>query len=140
MEWFGRAGASKVDRVATKLGLLRRYPSELSVTPAISEYRSLPDSIPAFWQLFHDDAGFLWVQEYPRGAGGRPKTFIYSDGVRASPTRFLVFAHDGSLAGRVELPARHTLLRIENGKALIRAIDDFDVESILIYEVIRGPT
>jgi hypothetical protein len=91
------------------------------------QIRGVPSrsTLPAFSGLRIDHAGLLWIgpPDHP-GGEGRPWSILRAD---------------GTLVGRLELPADARILDIANGDILLLRQDDLDVESVLLYHVVGYP-
>src|SRR5207237_2251963 len=66
-----------------------------------------------------DNAGNLWVQEYRLNLD--------------DPDRWQSFSPVGAFVGRLDLPAKTTLLDIGTDYALLKVIDEFDIEHVVLY-------
>ncbi len=89
----------------------------------MSRYRAtIGQPIPRFGSPFADDAGNVWLPSY------RP---AYPE--EASP--YTVISSDGEWLGRVETPPRFRILDVAGGLVLGVLRDDFDVESVAVYEL-----
>lgn len=85
-----------------------------------------PDTFPMFDALVVDDVGFLWVREFEApGAEG--------------PRQWIVFDTDGRLLGTVQMPRGFRVFQIGRDFVLGRARDDFDIEHIRLFELVRSP-
>jgi hypothetical protein len=86
------------------------------------------DSKPLYGNLRFDQAGNLWVQDY------KENNFVMDESWQAFDT-------NGAFIGSLELPTRHTVLDIGADWILLRALDDLDVEHVLLYGLERpGPS
>ncbi len=83
-----------------------------------------PETMPAHGELLTDSEGNLWVAEYRRPGDEQP--------------RWTIFDPDGAMLGVVETPSRFTVYEIGSDFVLGRWADDFDVEHIQVYELIRS--
>jgi hypothetical protein len=72
-----------------------------------------------------DEAGDLWVEEYRMN--------------RELPDAWQAFSPAGAFLGRLELPAKSTLLDVGTDYALIKVIDELDVEHVVLYGLQLGP-
>jgi hypothetical protein len=81
-------------------------------------------TVPAFGELRLDTAGGVWVKAYPLGDG---------------PQRWTVFDAAGRPAARVEIPASLSILQIHPEWVLAVKRDEFEVESIVLLKLERGP-
>lgn len=85
-----------------------------------------PATFPMFDALVVDDVGVLWIREHePPGAEG--------------PGHWMVFDTDGRLLGTVQMPRGFAVFQIGRDFVLGRARDEFDIEHIRLYELIRSP-
>lgn len=82
------------------------------------------ETMPAISGLEVDAAGNLWVNEYRRPGDEEP--------------RWSVFDGEGRLLGEVRMPARFSVFEIGPDYVLGRWTDDFDVEHVRVYELIKG--
>lgn len=85
----------------------------------------VPETMPAYESLLTDDDGNLWVEEYRRPGDEQP--------------RWTVFNRDGELLGEVETPPRLTIYQIGSDFVLGRWLDDFDVQHVQLYQLLKGP-
>lgn len=90
--------------------------------------RPRPETFPMFHALVVDDEGALWVRESRRS------------GSEGGPERWIVFDTDGRLLGTVQMPRGFQVFQIGPDFVLGRARDDFDIEHIRVFELIRSPT
>lgn len=82
-----------------------------------------PETMPPYRALLVDANGNLWVADYRS-----------SDD---EPTSWRVFAAHGEYLGVVTLPPRLELLQIGRDFALVRAIDELEVETIQVHRLVR---
>ncbi len=82
---------------------------------------TFPKQLPHYADLLISSAGRLWVRDYPDGAG--------------ASTRFTVFESDGGVSARVEMPAQFTPTDIGYGFVTGVWRNEFDVESVRVYEL-----
>lgn len=82
-----------------------------------------PDSMPAFASLVVDDTGDLWVEAYRPDSEGVP--------------RWSVIDTTGQLIAEIEMPQGFEPAWIDQDLVLGVLRDEFDVESVKGYEVIR---
>ncbi len=81
-------------------------------------------TFPAYEALLADSEGNLWVEEHRR------------PGLKEQST-WLVFDGEGALLGTVETPYRFRPLQIGADFVLGRWLDDFDIEHVQMYELIK---
>jgi hypothetical protein len=149
--YFGSADSYEIQRHAqdgTLQQLIRRDIARRSVTPddlqrlierelaeiensddrrdARERYDKMPvaETMPAYAGLAVDDLGNLWVQEYDPDSDGGPA--------------WTVFDANGQMLGAVQLPADLRVTHIGSDFVLGVWRDDFDVEHVRMYEVIKG--
>ncbi|HEX2166380.1 MAG TPA: hypothetical protein VHG09_03985, partial [Longimicrobiales bacterium] len=115
---------------------LRKYPDHGPLLPSLDEIPGVPTHIPALWKLLSDGSGRIWVQEYPRAAGGRPVEFKAL--ARSEPSNWLVFEEDGALVGQLQFPANTEVLHIDGDRVVVVERDDLDVESVVVYRLQRS--
>ena len=82
--------------------------------------------LPLFGSPFADAADRVWLPSYR--AGGELKS--------APP--YIVIAPDGEWLGTVEAPPRFRILDVAGGLVLGVELDDVDVESVVVYELLGG--
>ena len=82
----------------------------------------IPSTMPAFSTLRADDAGNLWVQEYP---GVDPD----------APTQWTVFDPEGRMLGGLSMPGRFRAMQIGSDFVLGVWKDDLDVEHVRLYRL-----
>ena len=83
-----------------------------------------PETMPAFAQLQVDAAGNLWVEEYRSPADRHPP-------------RWTIFDPTGQMLGTIETPDRFTIFEIGEDYVLGRWIDNFDIEYVRLYGLIK---
>lgn len=86
-------------------------------------FRQAPfrDSYPSFGKVAVDTMGRVWVGT--------------TSLVRATERRWVIFAHDGTPAGTVELPVGADVLDITEDRLLTLEQDGLDVEVVILYAV-----
>jgi hypothetical protein len=82
-----------------------------------------PDVMPAYGEFITDAEGNLWVSEYRRPADEQP--------------RWTVFDRHGTMLGVVETPPRFRISQIGSGFMLGRWRDEFDVDHVRTYELLK---
>ena len=91
-------------------------------------YRELPpppETMPSFgWRLQVDRAGNLWVIEYERPSESQQR-------------RWTVFHPDGRWLTTIRLPDGFDLMDAGDDWVLGRVRDEFDVEYVRLYELIK---
>jgi len=96
--------------------------SEPSIRRSMSRL-PIPETLPAFSSLHADTRGFIWVGRY-RTPG-------------ESATVFDVVSPDGYLVAAVSLAAGNRILHIADEFVLTLHRDEFDVESVRLYRLVR---
>ena len=105
----------------------RARPSTFPTTPVGARMRAAveqmpkPATYPAFAELRFDSQGNLWVKEFARQWDERHE--------------WQVFGPDGRLVGRLSLAASHTLLDATQTHALVRVVDELDVQKVRVYRL-----
>ncbi len=101
-----------------------RTEQRLRTTARFADYK------PAFTSMIEDAAGNLWVEHYrwvyPHELGPDPK-----------PTRWSVFDAAGRFLGEVQVPASFIVSSITNDQVLGFWQDEFDVQHVRVYALIR---
>lgn len=85
---------------------------------------SIGRAMPLFADPFADAEGRVWLPSYKPG------------GERHSVPPYAVIAPDGEWLGRVEVPPRFRILDVAHGLVLGMEVDEMDVESVAVYEVV----
>ncbi len=93
----------------------------------MAAYRaSIGRPLPLFSSPFADDEGRVWLPSYQ--AGGE---------LTAVPP-YLVIGPDGVWLGTVEAPPGFRILDVAGGMVLGVELDEMDVESVVVYELVGG--
>ena len=87
------------------------------------ESENVPDVFPAYDRLMIGDDGVLWVHDYVR-PGER--------------SEWLAFAADGTWIRTLVLPPRTLLLDIGRDWALVRTLDDVDVQRVAVHGLVEN--
>ena len=87
------------------------------------ESEIVPDVFPAYQRLLVGDDGVLWVQDYIR-PGDRSEWFAFDP--------------DGRWVRSLVLPPRTRLLDIGPDWALVRTVDDLDVQRVQVRGLVEG--
>ena len=87
------------------------------------ESENVPDVFPAYDRLMIGDDGVLWVHDYVR-PGER--------------SEWLAFAADGTWIRTLVLPPRTLLLDIGRDWALVRTLDDVDVQRVAVHGLVES--
>lgn len=87
------------------------------------ESENVPDVFPAYDRLMIGDDGVLWVHDYVR-PGERSEWFA--------------FAADGTWIRTLVLPPRTVLLDIGPDWALVRTLDDVDVQRVAMHALVEN--
>lgn len=82
-----------------------------------------PETMPTFSGFRVDAAGNLWVEEYRHPADDR--------------SRWTIFDPDGQMLGTLEMPPLFNILEIGEDYVLGLATDEFDVEYVRLYGLIK---
>lgn len=82
-----------------------------------------PDLLPAFGDMLVDRVGNLWVEAYHLGW--------------EATRRWIVFDRAHRMLGTVEVPGDFLVLQVGDDFMLGRTWDEFDVESIVLYALIK---
>ena len=90
-------------------------------------HASIGRPLPFFGSPFADDEGGVWLPSY-RLAGSQ----------EGSP--YTVISSDGEWLGEVEAPPRFRILDVTGGLVLGVLRDEMDVESVVVYELVGGPS
>ena len=85
----------------------------------------IPATMPAFAEFRTDDAGDLWVQEYPGADVDAPSTWT-------------VFDPEGRMLGGLSMPERFRPMQIGSDFVLGVWKDDLDVEHVRMYALQKG--
>jgi len=87
------------------------------------ESENVPDVFPAYDRLMIGDDGVLWVHDYVRPG---------------EPNEWLAFAADGTWIRTLVLPPRTLLLDIGRDWALVRTLDDVDVQRVAVHALMEN--
>jgi hypothetical protein len=79
--------------------------------------------LPIFQYLHADPAGEVWMSEFPLSA--------------REPTRYRVFASDGTPLGWASVPPRFTILDLRDGLVLGVERNELDVQAVSVYRIER---
>ena len=82
--------------------------------------------MPLFGSPFADAEGRVWLPTYKPG------------GEHNGKAPYTVIAPDGEWLGTVEVPPRFRILDVAGGLVLGVELDEMDVESVVVYELIGG--
>ncbi len=85
---------------------------------------SIGRPIPLFADPFTDAKGRVWLPSYKPG------------GERHSVPPYTVIAPDGTWLGTVDAPLRFRILDVSGGLVLGMVVDEMDVESVAVYELV----
>jgi hypothetical protein len=108
-------------------GRLARLPAEdRAGERARLEAMPFPETRPAFGGLLADDVGNLWVGDWILA--------------RETPERWKVFDATGRWLGVVEVPGRFFPYDVGEDWVLGVEWDELDVEYVVIYPLLKGPT
>jgi hypothetical protein len=90
--------------------------------------RPTPELLPAYGEIYADELGCLWVEEYRSRASH-------------DPHRFTIFDAEGRLAGSLVVPPSFEIVEIGEDYLLGTWWDDLDVEYLRVYGLTRpgGP-
>ena len=88
------------------------------------ESEVVPDVFPAYQGLMVGDDGVLWVQDYIRPGQREAEWFAFDS--------------DGTWIRTLVLPPRAVLLDIGPDWALVRTLDDLDVQRVAVPPYARG--
>ena len=87
------------------------------------ESENVPDVFPAYDRLRIGDDGVLWVHDYVRPG---------------EPSEWFAFAADGTWTRTLVLPPRTLLLDIGLDWALVRTLDDVDVQRVAVHALVEN--
>ena len=87
------------------------------------ESENVPDVFPAYDRLMIGDDGVLWVHDYVRPG---------------EPSEWFAFAADGTWIRTLVLPPRTLLLDIGRDWALVRTLDDVDVQRVAVHALMEN--
>lgn len=82
-----------------------------------------PETMPAYSRLLVDEEGHLWVEDYRRPGDEEP--------------RWSVFDPNGRLLGTVPMPPKFGPVQIGGDFVLGRWVDDFEVEHVRLYALLK---
>ena len=117
-----------------RVEFLRRYPDHAPLLPKLEAIPILPSNIPALWQIQSDSHGRLWIQTYPRYAGGRPTEFSMLG--QSERSTWLIFDERGALIGRLSLPVGARLLDVAGDRLALLLQDDLDVQRVEVHALL----
>lgn len=87
------------------------------------ESENVPDVFPAYDRLMTGDDGVLWVHDYVRPG---------------EASEWFAFAADGTWIRTLVLPPRTLLLDIGRDWALVRTLDDVDVQRVAVHALVEN--
>ena len=87
---------------------------------------SIGRPMPLFADPFTDAEGRVWLPSYKPG------------GERHSVPPYTVIAPDGTWLGTADTPPRFRILDVASGLVLGMEVDEMDVESVVVYELVGG--
>ena len=87
---------------------------------------SIGRPMPLFAEPFADAEGRIWLPSYKPG------------GERRSVPPYAVIAPDGEWLGTVNVPPGFRILDVAGGLVLGMELDEMDVESVVVYELVGG--
>ena len=121
-----------VEAYERMIGWLNYGVSEARLDEIVQEdmarYRAMiGQPLPLFGAPFADADGNVWLPSY------RP---AYPE--EGSP--YTVISSDGEWLGQVETPPRFRILDVTGGLVLGVLRDDMDVENVVVYELVEGPS
>lgn len=142
--WTGWSGAYSISRQSLYGDTILRIESEALTYPVTAAERAaaietlgdyarhprmdlsrIPSTKAFFRRLLPDDSGNLWVLREGEG-----DNWVFD-----------VFAHDGTFLGTVDMPVRPELFPppwIGRETMLVVTRDELDVQSILVFRIVRG--
>jgi hypothetical protein len=103
--------------------LAERVEKKLRTETRFAEYK------PVYSNLIEDAEGNLWVEHF--------RWFGDSQAPTPGPTRWTIFDKSGQFLGEVEVPAAFIISSITNDQVLGFWQDEFDVEHVRIYALIK---
>lgn len=142
VKWYSLAGG--LQRVA-RLPWPRRPVSDDMVeryvtgsAPPLNEAlvrgRTFEQSLPAFSDLMVDPLGNVWLRRYEVDHAFTTMQYVRTVGV---PSEWVVLDPAGRWLGEVQTPAQFTVLEIGSDHVLGLRRDEFDVEFIEVYRLLK---
>jgi hypothetical protein len=96
--------------------------------------RTFAEELPVFSELMVDADGNVWVRQYQVNHGFTTLQYRRTFEV---PSEWVVFDPTGRWLGEVEMPAGFTALEIGDDFVLGITRDEFDVEYIRVYDLVK---
>lgn len=96
--------------------------------------RTFAEELPAFSELVMDADGNVWVRQYEVSHG---LTTMHYRRTFDVPSKWVVFDPTGRWLGEVEMPAGFTALEFGDDYVLGMTRDEFDVEYIQVYDLVK---
>jgi len=105
---------------------IEAMPEEMRAQARAAGRQELPhgEVVPPYGELVVDHVGRLWASDY--------------DDPTDPPGRWTVYSPDGGVVSRIVLPPRFRPFDIGEDWILGRELDEFDVEHIMIYPLLKG--
>lgn len=100
----------------------------------ISRGRTFAEELPAFSDLMVDASGNVWVRQYEVSHGF---TILQYRRTFEDPSRWVVFDPEGRWLGEVRMPGQFTALEIGDDYVLGMRRDEFDVEYVQQYDLVK---
>ena len=100
--------------------------AEIAKGSMAAYHASIGRPMPLFGSPFADAEGRVWLPSYKPG------------GELHSVAPYTVIAPDGEWLGTVEAPPRFRILDVAGGLVLGAELDEMDVESVVVYELVEG--
>lgn len=98
--------------------------TQRQINETLVEAIPFPESFPAYRSLLVDAANNLWVGVFRKPGDDLP--------------RWTVFDQAGRMRGEVQTPERFTIFQIGEDFLLGRWTDEFDVQHVVMYELLKG--
>lgn len=126
-EWMGSIEAEALMEVRKHSPNIPEATITAITRQNVGIYRaSIGRPMPLFADPFADAEGRIWLPSYKPG------------GDRHSAPPYTVIAPDGAWMGTVEVPPRFRILDVAGGLVLGMELDEMDVESVAVYELVGG--
>ena len=110
-------------------------PQEASSIRELLDAMPEPERFPAYTGVITSDSGEIWVGTYHPGQ--LELGAAYMGRLRLPARRWLVFDEAGSMIATTRTPAGFRPFLVEGGSVWGVYTDEFDVESVQAYEVLR---
>jgi len=128
---YGRKRREMLDELDGELRQIVRFD-----VPELDRFPSIGAERPYYLRMLVDDAGRLWVQDYPRSLGGYPRV-LPDAGPGDPPVTWWVFDRDGRWLTSIDLPAELTVQSVQDDAVIAVVPDELEIESLAVYPILK---